>query len=223
MEAWIFPSSTTGQFSTWIMGKRLTESSDPYYLVMQGDGNQKNRITFYSSTSAAGSGRSITTPTAVPIAVWTHVAGVHEGTTLRLYINGAQVAQGSALGSPRTDSATPFSVGHGIRSNGQGAYSSFDGSVSQARFWGVARTAAQIAAGMNEGVPSEKTGLVAGWLLNEGTGLAAADYSGNNFPLQTQGANPPPISWVPTNGQSLDRVQTALHVTIVSPDSALQK
>ncbi|MEO5960358.1 MAG: hypothetical protein ABIZ49_12795, partial [Opitutaceae bacterium] len=85
-------------------------------------------------------------------------------------------------------------------------------------------------------------GLVAGWLLNEGpnygtnppprvwrsspspwTDVAAADYSGNEHTLQRSTPNDAASAWVPTNGKSLLRVQTALHLTLLSQDSALQK
>ena len=225
-ETWIFPVTNTAPFSTWIMGKIGDANGDPfrnYSIVLNGPGATQDRVNFSVSTGAVGSGRGVTSPAAVPIGAWTHIAGVIEGTAFRLFINGQQVGQGTMLGPIKAEPTAPFAVGSGIRSTGQSAYSNFNGYVAQTRVWSVARTAAQITASMNEAVPTDRTGLVAGWSMNEGTGSSVADYSGNNYSMIRPETNPPPIGWVPTNGQSLDRVQTALHLTIVSPDSALQK
>jgi hypothetical protein len=96
------------------------------------------------------------------------------------------------------------------------------GLISQARLWRVARSPEQIQQGMKEGIPSNRTGLVGNWLLDEGSGAVAKDSSGNGRDLQS--ANPTgPAAWMVTDGKSLERVQLALRMITVSPDSALQR
>ena len=134
-----------------------------------------------------------------------------------------QVAQASAPNStPPPNVTSPFSIGEGIRADGTTSIGRFTGLISQVRFWSVTRTATQILQGMKEGVPTDKAGLVGNWLLDEGVGSSAADSSGNGYHLGPRNATAT-ITWANANGQSLDRVQTALHLTLVSPDSALQK
>jgi hypothetical protein len=76
---------------------------------------------------------------------------------------------------------------------------------------------------MSETLPVDRTGLLAMWMLNDGSGEIAADLSGNNHPLRRHAPPSTPIVWRATDGMSLDRVHSALHLTLVSPDFALQK
>ena len=112
-----------------------------------------------------------------------------------------------------------------MQSDGPGGAPNFDGSVAQVRFWSVARSAAQLAQGMNEPQIVDRTGLVAGWLINEGQGATVPDYSGNGHHLATPRNQPwlPVMTWVPADGTGLERVQSALHLVVVAPDAALQR
>ena len=94
--------------------------------------------------------------------------------------------------------------------------------MSQLRYWNVARTQPQIQLSMAEGVPANKQGLVGCWLLDDGVGTTAKDSSGNNYDLFRQ-FNSSNITWVSLDLLQLNRVQLALHMTLASPDSALQK
>ena len=69
---------------------------------------------------------------------------------------------------------------------------------------------------------SNKQGLVGCWLLDDGVGTTAKDSSGNNYDLFRQ-FNSSNITWVSLDLLQLNRVQLALHMTLASPDSALQK
>lgn len=223
IEAWVFPTALSAANSTdygYIAGKRGALNGDPfalYDLVIVPGG----RATFELSSGVVGSFRSVQAPDPLPRGTWTHVAATYDNATMRIYVNGTQVAQ-RAVGNVTPPAAVgePFSIGESMRAAG-GRGMRFSGLISQTRFWRVARTAAQIQQGMKEGVPSENTGLVANWLLDDGAGGRANDTSGNGYHLETFRNSS--VRWGDTNGQSLDRVQTALHLVVVSPDSALQK
>ena len=49
-------------------------------------------------------------PTASPVNAWTHVALTYDGTTLRLYVNGVQVATKAATGAIQT-TTNPLWIG----------------------------------------------------------------------------------------------------------------
>ncbi len=168
----------------WLMGKGLaTSGTDPFLsfgLLMNDAGT---RVRFSASTGAPGSGRDVTAPAALPLRTWTHIAAVMDGTTMRLVVNGAVVATGTAAGAPSSAPSIPLGVGVAYQANGNVNFPSFPGYARQVRVWNVARTAAQIAAGASVALPADRAGLVAAWPLDETGGSTARDLSGNNRPL----------------------------------------
>lgn len=177
LEGWFYRTETR-PFG-WLMGKGLaTSGTDPFLsfaLLLNDDGT---RVQFSASTGAAGSMRSITAPAALPLRTWTHVAAVMDGTSMRLLINGSVVASGTAAGSPVSAPDVQLGVGVAYLANGGTNYPAFPGLARQVRVWSVARTAAQVGAALGESLPSERTGLVAAWPLDEASGATARDLSG---------------------------------------------
>ena len=221
MEAWVHPTEISATGYYFIAGKRPLFAS-PYSLfqLMMVPGGKISADLSNGTTSSRG---GITSADALPLGAWTHVAATYDSAILRLYLNGSVVAQSnvSKVVTPSSPNA-PFSIGEGISPDGRSSLSSFMGLISQARLWRVARSPEQIQQGMKEGIPSNRTGLVGNWLLDEGSGAVAKDSSGNGRDLQS--ANPTgPAAWMVTDGKSLERVQLALHMITVSPDSALQR
>jgi len=223
IEAWVFPTviSTTGW--SFIAGKRgdsfgVAGTYGLSNLIL----NPGGRVGFEVHDGTLNSNRGVQSTVALAAGVWTHLALTYDGAVIRLYLNGTQNAQANAIVIPPSRPEMPFSIGEGVQSNGNAGLSAFNGLISQARFWNVPRTAAQIQQGMREGIPSEKTGLVANWLLDEGSGLSAKDSSGNGYDLGPRTATSG-VNWAVLSGQSLDRVRTALQLTILSADAAIQK
>lgn len=230
MEGWFHPIALPGQWGAWMMGKRGNFDGDPwsiYQISMNGTGSGPNvgKISFMIASGGAGSGVWLTSPDPLPVGRWSHVAAVLDGRTMRLYVNGVQVVQGTASGAPIADPAARFSIGGGVMNDGPGGSLNFDGSITQVRFWNVARTPAQIAQGMKEPQVVDRAGLVAGWLINEGQGVSVPDYSGNGHTLATPRNQPwlPVMTWTPADGTGQERVQAALHFLVSSPDAALQR
>jgi uncharacterized protein (DUF1800 family) len=230
MEGWFHPVASVGQWGAWLMGKRGNFDGDPWAIYQvslngSGSGPDQGKVTFVVATGGRGSGSWLSSPSALPVGRWSHVAAVLDGLTMRLYVNGVEVAQRAASGPPLADATARFSIGGGVQGDGPGGAPNFDGSVAQVRFWNVARSAAQLAQGMNEPQIVERTGLVAGWLINEGQGTTVPDYSGNGHHLATPRNQPwlPVMTWVPADGTGLERVQSALHLVTIAPDAALQR
>ncbi len=119
---------------------------------------------------------SIATPVA---GVWTHVAGVYDGSTLKIYING-ELDNSTAASGNHTDSNGNFAIGR------LGVYTLnwyYDGLIRNARVWNVARTQQQIRDNMNVDTPVG-TGLQGNWILNN----AYTDSSGNGYTLTASGS-----------------------------------
>ena len=121
VEAWIYPTTfatTTSIIAQWVDGGgtdrniSLTISTAGLLEIAQ------NRSTVnYSVTST------------VSLNTWTHVAGVLNGTSLKLYVNGVSVGTPSTVAGSANNSTAPLGIG----AFGNGSYP-FTGYISNARF-----------------------------------------------------------------------------------------
>ena len=84
----------------------------------------------------------VTGTTPNPVNVWTHVALTYDGATLRLYVNGVQVASQAQAGSIQTPS-TPLRIGGNVP---YGEY--FQGLIDEVRVYNRALSAAEIQSDM---------------------------------------------------------------------------
>jgi chitodextrinase len=152
IEAWVNPSVVN---SAW--RDAIYKGKDNYYLEVT-----------TTSGSAPGVGGTFRTSdkilygaAALPTNTWTHLAGTYDGNTVRLYVNGTQVASAAQTGSMAT-STNPLQIG------GDSLYGQFfQGIIDEVRIYNVALTAAQIQTDMSSPLivdtqlPSAPTNLVA--------------------------------------------------------------
>jgi hypothetical protein len=177
MEGWFYLTNNT-PFG-WLMGKGLATSGvDPFVSFGVFLDSAGSKLSFNTSTGVAGSARGVASPAAFPLRVWTHVAAVQDNGVIRLLINGSVVATGTPAGSPLAAPNVSFGVGVAYQADGSPNFANFPGLARQVRFWNVARTAAQISAALSESLPTDRTGLVAAWPLDESSGANARDLSG---------------------------------------------
>ncbi len=120
---------------------------------------------------------------AIPLNVWTHVAGViDQDRTCRLYVNGQLVGSGTATALPANVTRSANFISKGSTDSG------LDGSMADVRIWNTARTAAQIQASMPVGsVSAATTGLVAAYPFGATGAAPLSDVSGNNRTLTPSG------------------------------------
>jgi hypothetical protein len=102
---------------------------------------------------------------------WNHIAVVYDGAHRYHYINGELVKTTNETG-PLPSSTAPLRIG----SDFNWAHTPL-GYIDEVRLWNVARTQAQIRAGMN-GLSGAHPGLVALWPLNSNTGDPIGGHSG---------------------------------------------
>ncbi|HTD67556.1 MAG TPA: LamG-like jellyroll fold domain-containing protein, partial [Candidatus Limnocylindria bacterium] len=132
--------------------------------------------------------------------VWHHAAVTYDGTTWRLYLNGALDAQLAVGRPPRSDSIQHASLASALTSSGTAA-GFFRGVLDEVRIWNYARSAQEIVANRNVEI-SSASGLVGRWGLNEGSGTIANTSSGSvngtlvNGPVWTSGfeTSAPPVN-----------------------------
>src|SRR6266536_2312128 len=144
---------------------------------------------------AAGTNHPVTGQTAVSQGAWHHAAATYDGTTWRLYLDGAPDGQLAVGKPPRSDSIQHAALGTAMTSMGVAA-GFFQGTLDEARVWNYARSEAQIDQAMSQEITSA-SGLIGRWGLNEGSGISVADSSGNgnngtavNSPTWTEGLLP---------------------------------
>ncbi|HZN10681.1 MAG TPA: LamG domain-containing protein [Blastocatellia bacterium] len=104
---------------------------------------------------------------------WHHLAGVFDGSELRLYVDGQLEASGPLFGSISVNS-TPLYIG-ASQEGAAGAISDFfRGNLDEVRVWSVARTEAEIRGGL-----TTTAGLTARWAF-EGDFINLVNYRSGN-------------------------------------------
>jgi hypothetical protein len=105
-----------------------------------------------------------------------HIAGVKEGTTLKLYIDG--VLNNTGFTDPgAVNPINPLRIGTNL-DVGVPAY--FNGKIDEVRLWNVARTATEIQGNFDNELFGNEPNLVAYYKYNEGAGNTFTDSSPNN-------------------------------------------
>ena len=133
LEAWVNPSQT---LSGW--DDLVYKGNDNYGLEASSNPSGTPAIggTFGSTDVFAPA------PAPLTPATWTHLAGTYDGTAIKLYVNGAQVAS-SAQSAALLTSANPLQIG-GDSIFGQ----FFRGTIDEVRVYNVALNQSQIQADM---------------------------------------------------------------------------
>ncbi|MBI4895551.1 MAG: LamG domain-containing protein [Candidatus Aenigmarchaeota archaeon] len=96
-----------------------------------------------------GSWKESHSSTDIPLAQWTHVVGVYDGTNLKIYINGVQSGSMTASGNPIA-LVSSITIGHNPAGNDPGRW--FDGSIDRTKIYNRALSDSEIASAYQEGL-----------------------------------------------------------------------
>jgi hypothetical protein len=96
---------------------------------------------------------------------WHHVAGVFNGTSIQLYVDGVLDGQTTGASVAIQSSTFKAAIGH----NTQQLDRKWAGNIDEVRIWGVARTADEIVANMYNSLTGNETNLSAYYTFNQGT------------------------------------------------------
>jgi hypothetical protein len=131
LEAWVNPSVIDASWRDVIY-----KGNDNFYL----EATSTNGSLPDAGTIAGGSYADAFGTAKLPASAWSYLTETFDGSTLRLYVNGTQVASTAHAGSIAT-SANPLQIG------GDSIYGQFfTGLIDEVRIYNVALTAAQIQA-----------------------------------------------------------------------------
>jgi hypothetical protein len=132
LEAWVFPTATLKGWRA-IVDKNV----DGYYLMASSDqGNPAGGGTF-----TAGNQNTFG-PSTLAVNVWTHLAATFDGVTVRLYVNGVQVAS-QAQTTPLTPTTGTLQIG----ADSYGEF--FAGRIDEVRVYNRALSQGEIQTDMN--------------------------------------------------------------------------
>ena len=134
LAAWIYVKSI-GSDPRIIAKSTGTQTNDLYWLLEIDDGSTP-RLGF-----RVHSGGSLLRLTggSVEKNQWIHVAGVYDGTTMRIYKNGVEVAKNAKSGSLRTGSASVW-----VGDNPPNAQRPFEGSIDDVQVYSRALSVAEV-------------------------------------------------------------------------------
>jgi hypothetical protein len=134
LEAWVKPSVVTA-WRTVLMKEQTAGLA--YALYGNTDTNRPS-INVHTTAEIDIRGTAVLSTTA-----WTHLAATYDGVTLRLYVNGTQVATRAMTAAMRT-TTSPLRIG------GNAIWSEwFNGLIDEVRVYNRALTAADVVTDMN--------------------------------------------------------------------------
>jgi hypothetical protein len=133
------------------------------------------KLRFLVNTNQGGH-HDLRTEMDVPIGVWTHVAGVYDGQSMKLYIDAQERASKPLSGQIVSKNRRATLIGGYAGTSAVRCW--FDGDIDEVRIWDVARTVEQLSEDMHRAIEPQ-AGLIGYWRFNDGAGSTARDDAGH--------------------------------------------
>ncbi len=144
LEAWVNPVQLTGAWRTVIF--KQTTTGMAYALYGANSANRPlGQVNIGGEQNAIG-------PAALPLNAWTHLAATYDGATVRLFVNGTQVAT-----KPQTGNAAVSTGVLRIGGNSIWTAERFRGLIDEVRIYDRALTAAEVQSDMTTPVAPPAT------------------------------------------------------------------
>ncbi|TAE51079.1 MAG: LamG domain-containing protein, partial [Bacteroidetes bacterium] len=172
VEAWINAAAwETNYYEGHIASMEDTDVEG--YLLRVGD-NGKVNFTIGNGTTWS----EVTTPAStLTLDRWHHIAGVYNGSTMAIYVDGRLISSSSV-------SVTIAAAENNLLIGSTAPYSGaqlFQGSIDEVRIWNVARTYDQLLDYSYQLLTGSETGLVAYYRMSDGSGTSLTDNGPNGL------------------------------------------
>ncbi len=175
LEAWINADAYANNiWENSIISKDTWSSISEGYVLRCGQGG---RLSFNLALNNNSQWYEVQSSAVMSTGKWYHVAGVYDGSTMKIYLNGEMIQSTSQTGSI-TSTTVPVKIGEIARSSGG---RNFNGKIDEARIWRTALSDTLIRRYMCRKVDNTHpkfNDLVGYWNLDEGTGSTVTDLSG---------------------------------------------
>ncbi|MFD1292844.1 LamG-like jellyroll fold domain-containing protein [Lutibacter holmesii] len=148
--------------ATTILSKRDNPYTQGYELKKSGtgSGSKINFEYYYSSTNKL----QLISTNVIPVGTWHHIAIIHDGSNVSMYIDGVLENSESTSGKAIVSTNDDFLIGAaGTTTPNSDSY--FPGSVDELRIWNVALSTEQLRYIMNQEIESHSDGTVTGVLI----------------------------------------------------------
>lgn len=119
--------------------------------------------------------KNVTGATTVPLNTWVHIAGVWDGSAMRVYYNGVLDGTTAGIGGSFIGSTNPVRIGANLTSE------AWTGKLDAVRIWKAARTPVEINADMSMCLTGSEANLLALYNFEEGSGTTVADLTGHGY------------------------------------------
>jgi hypothetical protein len=140
LEAWVFPTASgAGSWRNVLIKERA--NGEVYNLYSNTSSNVPE--VYVVRATQAGTPLATSGTAAVPLNAWTHLAATHNGTMVRLYVNGVQVGTRAVSGALLTSTGA-------LRIGGNSLWGEFfQGRIDEVRIYNRALSAAEVQTDMN--------------------------------------------------------------------------
>lgn len=193
VEAWVTYDETTigpsWRYPT-IMRQNGNAGQESFFLRVESGDSQNTTIRFLVNTEDSGPQSASWSFGPGGLLNWTHLAGTYDGSSIKIYADGVEVATASATGMLKdnggflrigkgSDVATPIEV--------------WNGAIDEVRLWPFARTQAEILATKDVELWSVP-GKVSTWNLDGNGNDSSGANPGTEFGSVTYGASAPGLT-----------------------------
>ena len=206
VEAWIKTPNFVSLIEGDIINKQQLAGEAGYFIRAGGNGD----IQFYIGTPAGW--KFVQANSVLTTNTWHYVAGVYNGSDMKLYVDGTQVAITTGVTETIDDTDNDLCIGCQLDNSHR-----WRGQIDETRVWNIARTPAEIAANYNQTLTGNEPGLVLYYAMEDGPGSpTVSDLSteGNDAILTNMDPNTDWVNGVPgLSVGSSDANQVTLTVT----------
>lgn len=182
VESWVYNTAFNnglGNNVGMIVGNYNTSAVDMQFMLRR----EGTSYQFWVNDSNTTAFKAVTATNVAVLNQWQHVAGVWNGSDLKIYINGNLVATTTGVTGASFKSQLTNSIQLGTNLSNE----KFVGNIDEVRLWTKALTATEIMNNMNCELSASTTNLLAYYKFNQG--VANANNSGVNTLTDSSGNN----------------------------------